>query len=256
MAVFSIGTSTTGNTINFVDVQSTGAAPVVHSMTNLTPGVSMRDIYDFISFTSAGQNMIYYNGHAGGSQFNTYIFLITTNGPAAYLQAAWSQTQSVMQDGVVDNLNSQDYIYTMLLDVSIHLFDWDHNNFYLAVLQISQFEQPSRWHTPQTGDIYCTHSGSKCTLSSAVYYKLFNAGTAQLRSLEYLVHPFKLVSCSRKALHQLRLSSINSFHAARELLRHQQRTHTAFSVLQPRLLCLLLPAGYCRHGPSAGQAIL
>ena len=174
MITFDISSTSNSNTIRFINVGGTGVAPTLGVEISLTPGVKISNIYDFKSFKFQGQNHIYYNGYVVSNTFNAYFFELNTGG-SVVLKAAWTQPKYMLTLGEIDNLNNQDYIYTMLASALSPTF----TDVYLGAFKISDFFAAQAGNGIQTGDIFSSFGSKTNIQSSMTSYRLMNTGPLQ-----------------------------------------------------------------------------
>jgi hypothetical protein len=119
------------------------------------------------------------NDKSSGKQIFALYDVVPSTG-AWTLTAALEQTNMYGLFSLGDNLNNNDFIYTMLVKrSSINLMNWEGIEFYVAVLKVSVFE--SLYSNPANRPLNEDFSGDT-TLSAKVptgntVYRLYNLGT-------------------------------------------------------------------------------
>jgi hypothetical protein len=115
--------------------------------------------------------------NAGAYIVNTtfQLFDVYTNLASGTFKAGYADIRFAPGNMLFDNLNGQDYIYTMLLDIL------DQNNpiIYMAAIKISAMIAAQSGMTLQTGDIWTGTIGTKTDSNGLVYNALWNVGTFQ-----------------------------------------------------------------------------
>ena len=169
-----------GSTLKGVIADLSGATPTITPISSF-PG-SMGFDSTLGASTCFSKSLLVLNGatstFSGGTYTVTtfiYLYDVYTSLGNPILKASYSSSRYAPGILLVDNLNNQDYIYTMLLDII------DQNNpiSYMAVIKIPSFIAAQSGTTFQTGDIWIP-ANDACKnpiASSLVYTALLNAGT-------------------------------------------------------------------------------
>jgi hypothetical protein len=164
-----------GNNIRYINVGATGAVPTVGSQIELTPGVGMSTFHDFVTFKYGGASTIMYNGYNyDPNSSQGYMFELNPAGNSVTLKAAFKLQKYGMNQMVVDNLNGQDYIYTIVFSTLV--LNSNSLDLHMGYFKISSLIAAQSGSTLQTGDIFSTFGSKTMTTSPQ---KLLNAGSFQ-----------------------------------------------------------------------------
>ena len=170
------------NRLYLADVS--GATPTIGAEIKLNTAGDLRilDIFQIFTVPTSDPNKYrwIYFGMANPSMFTAVQEIdVSTAGGSVAFKASWSSLDFSMFGAALDNLNNQDYIYTMLLETAYVTNSV--LNCYVGVLQVSQFvsAQTLAGTGPQAGDIYSTGTTGVKVATGTEYFRLFNAGTSQ-----------------------------------------------------------------------------
>jgi hypothetical protein len=180
VAAFFTGTTTEQNKAYILGVS--GSTPALVGTFDLaSPAVRMQYGLAFIVKNKGnGDFKIGLGGITKASTTGEQLFEIYDVNPAAN---TWTLTAISKQSNwfgifaVGDNLNNNDFIYTMLVDKnSINLADWSTATWYVTALKVSTFETQSNGAV-LTSDVTSDPTVTAKVSTGNVVYRLYNLGT-------------------------------------------------------------------------------